>query len=120
MSLQAIKRRKEIWEALHPGGKTFSTRGTDGTFAKGDAKEKGFAADTAKSSGMTKQAINQHVARAEALGDDINRVVGTSLESAEIRWDKLSHLNCSPSRARDQLRYRSASIITGDTAARGR
>ena len=38
----------------------------------------GFASSTAESTGMTKQAINRHVARAEALGDDINEVVGTS------------------------------------------
>lgn len=29
---------------------------------------------------MTKQAINQHVARADALGDDLGRVAGTSLD----------------------------------------
>ncbi len=29
---------------------------------------------------MTKQAINQHLARAEALGDDLPRVTGTSLD----------------------------------------
>lgn len=40
--------------------------------------QQGFASSTAESTGMTKQAINRHVARAEALGDDINEVVGTS------------------------------------------
>ena len=36
---------------------------------------------------MTKQAINQHLARAEALGDDLPRVTGTSLDKGvELDW----------------------------------
>ena len=79
---QAIKRRKAIWEALHPvetGGKTLSTCLSDGR-AAGPQHEQGFAASTAAAAGMTKQAINQHLARAEALGDDLPRVTGTSLD----------------------------------------
>ena len=34
---------------------------------------------------MTKQAINQHLARAEALGDDLPRVTGTSLDKGVER-----------------------------------
>ena len=33
----------------------------------------GFAASTAASTGMTKQAINRHIARADALGDDVQK-----------------------------------------------
>ena len=33
---------------------------------------------------MTKQAINRHVARADALGDDLERVVGTSLDKGVV------------------------------------
>ncbi len=40
---------------------------------------KGFAASTA-AAGMTKQAINQHLARADALGDDLERITDTSLD----------------------------------------
>ena len=70
---QAIKRRKAIWEALHPeSGKTVSTLGGRGNTS--------FAAETSEVAGMTKQAINQHLARAEALGDDLPRVAGTSLD----------------------------------------
>ena len=58
---------------MHPeGGKTVSTLGGD--------QQIGFAADTAKVAGMTMQAINAHVSRAEALGDDLDRVTGTSLD----------------------------------------
>ncbi len=39
-----------------------------------------FAADTAKVTGESKSQINRHVARAEALGDDLPRVTGTSLD----------------------------------------
>ena len=46
----------------------------------GHAQEKSFAAATADASGMTKQAINRHLARAEALGDDLDKVTGTSLD----------------------------------------
>lgn len=81
-TVKAIKRRKAIWEALHPGetgGKTLSTCLSDGR-AAGPQHEQGFAASTAAAAGMTKQAINQHLARAEALGDDLPRVTGTSLD----------------------------------------
>ena len=92
---QAIKRRRQIWEALHPaetpGGKTVSTRNDDGTFVKGEPKEKAFAASTAAAAGMTKQAINQHLARAEALGDDLQRITGTSLDKG-VEMDALKAL----------------------------
>lgn len=64
---RAVKRRREIWEALHPNsGNTLSTIPD-----RGPGRPKEFAADTAAAAGMTKQAINQHLARAEALGDDL-------------------------------------------------
>ena len=62
VSASAIKRRKEIWEALNPeGGRTSPTLG--------GVQEVGFASDTAKASGESKRTINQHLARAEALGE---------------------------------------------------
>lgn len=57
---------------LHPNsGNTVST-----IPARGRGRPKEFAADTAAAAGMTKQAINQHLARADALGDDLQRVAG--------------------------------------------
>lgn len=38
-----------------------------------------FASDTAKATGEAKSSINRHLARADALGDDLQAVVGTSL-----------------------------------------
>ena len=83
----AINRRKQIWEALHPetGGAACATGGTscptgrtsDGKFAEGQQR---FAAETASVSGESKRGINRHLARADALGDDLAAVAGTSLD----------------------------------------
>ena len=99
---KAVKRRKEIWEALHPVRQRFDSvfdaLGTvEGPMTEaeereqvaqvappvakhGHAQDKGFAADTAQISGESKATINRHLARAEALGDDIDKVTGTSLD----------------------------------------
>lgn len=75
----AIKRRKEIWEALHPE--------QVGQFVPpvevrkhGHAQLQAFSAETAALSGETKRDINRHLSRAEALGDDLLKVAGTSLD----------------------------------------
>lgn len=75
----AIKRRKQIWEALHPsGGTNCSTgRNPNGKFGEGQQQ---FAAETAAVSGQSKQDINRHLSRAESLGDDLLKVAGTSLD----------------------------------------
>lgn len=84
---QAIKRRKQIWEALHPNsGNTLSTIPD-----RGPGRPKEFAAATAEAAGMTKQAINQHLARADAIGDDLERVTGTSLDKG-VELDALAKL----------------------------
>ncbi|MEO7953686.1 MAG: hypothetical protein ABIR35_06265 [Polaromonas sp.] len=74
------KRRKEIWQALHPT----PPQRFDSVFVAigeqhGHAQEKAFAAETAAITGESKSQINRHIARAEALGDDLPRVTGTSL-----------------------------------------
>ena len=91
---KAVKRRKEIWEALHP----VSPQRFDSVFdALPEAKESGtscptlekpttgrgntqFAAETAAITGESKRDVNRHIARAEALGDDLDKVTGTSLD----------------------------------------
>lgn len=89
----AVKRRKQIWEALHPenSGNSVSTIGP--------GRPKEFAADTAKAAGMTKQSINEHLARADALGDDLQAVAGTSLDKG-VELDALKAL---PPPARKEL-----------------
>lgn len=84
----AIKRRKEVWEALHPNSGTSDSTITE----RGPGRPQEFASDTSKSAGMTKQAINRHVARAEALGDDLDAVVGTSLDKG-VELDALKDLD---------------------------
>ena len=88
----AIKRRKEIWEARNPqGGKTVPTLGGD--------QKIGFAADTAEATGQTKRSINEHVSRAEALGDDLLEVTGTSLDKGV----ELDALKAMPEPERKEL-----------------
>ena len=75
---------------MDTGGKSLSTCLSDGRKA-GPQHEQGFAAATATAAGMTKQAINQHLARADALGDDLERVTGTSLDKG-VELDALAKL----------------------------
>lgn len=70
-----LARRKEVWEALQASGTNCSTK-------------KGFAADSAKAIGRTKQDINRNVARAEALGPDLRAIAGTSLDKG-VEMDAL-------------------------------
>ena len=129
------KRRKQIWEALHPTVKTdvsdFSddsntqrvellpgdsnrtsvsvlensqnNSGTTGStiHPKKAGRPKQFAASTAKATGMTKQAINRALARADALGDDaLAKVTNTSLDSG-VELDALAKMD-APERAAPQ------------------
>lgn len=105
---KAVKRRKEIWEALHPVKAQRFESVFEALGAAGDAmaedeeraelemgevfppqvsghggarpQTKSFAASTAAVTGESKRTINQHLARAEALGDDLDKVTGTSLD----------------------------------------
>lgn len=72
----AIKRRKEIWEAMQPEvtGRIPPTSGGRGNV--------GFAEDTERATGEAKRRTNEHLSRAETLGPDIHAVVGTSLDKA--------------------------------------
>lgn len=91
---QAIKRRRQIWEALHPAeiqvGKVCPPESATG-YKQPPPQEKGFAASTAAVSGESKRAINQHLARADALGDDLERITGTSLDKG-VELDALAKL----------------------------
>jgi len=82
----AIRRRKEIWEALHPNSGTNCPENRE----RGRPSE--FASETANVSGQTKRDINRHLARAEALGDDLAEVTGTSLDKG-VELDALGKYN---------------------------
>ena len=79
---KAVKRRKEIWEALHPVMKIAVAQAAPPQIQSPMARpqEKAFAAETAAVTGESKSQINRHIARAEALGDDLDKVAGTSLD----------------------------------------
>ena len=72
----AIKRRKEIWGLLHPS----ELLPDSGINSRSKGRPVEFATDTARSTGENPKRIREHLSRAEALGDDINDVVGTSLD----------------------------------------
>ena len=97
---KATKRRKEIWEALHPVkaqrfDSVFEALGDDASSGAscaetpnrissrgrvGEGRPPEFASETAAVTGESKSQINRRVAIAEALGDDLDKVVGTSLD----------------------------------------
>lgn len=94
------KRRKQIWEALHPvkydtvshlpevnSGQTLPT-----ITERGRGRPEGFAAATAKATGQAKRTTNLALARAEALGDTaLTKITGTSLDSG-VQMDALIQL----------------------------
>ena len=82
----AIKRRREIWEALHPNTGTNCP-----SIQSGPGQPAQFAAETAAVSGESKRDINRHLSRAEALGDDLAQVAGTSLDKG-VELDALKAL----------------------------
>ena len=96
---QAIKRRRQIWEALHPEGKQPSQVGTP-VAKHGREQAVEFATDTAAVSGEGRSSIYRHLARADALGDDLERIKGTI---ATINWPYCS-LSCNP-RAMARFRH---------------
>ncbi|WP_288082889.1 ParB N-terminal domain-containing protein [Pseudomonas sp.] len=80
----AIKRRKEIWEMRNSGQSLAE-------IPKGRGRPAEFASDTAEATGQSKSSINQHVSRAEALGDDLLEVAGTSLDKG-VELDALKSM----------------------------
>ncbi len=88
----AIMRRKQIWEALNPelGGTSCSTQKATQHKDRPQNQQQ-FAAETAASTGQSKQDINRHLARADALGDDLSAVAGTSLDKG-VELDALKAL----------------------------
>ena len=84
-------RRKEVWEALQSSGNTVPTN-------------KGFAASSAEVAGLTKRSINEHIARADALGPDLKLIAGTTLDKG-VEMDALARL---PPAERHEMARRAA------------
>ncbi|WP_367354229.1 ParB/RepB/Spo0J family partition protein [Agrobacterium pusense] len=78
-----ILRRKQIWEEMN--GATF-VRNTDKSI--GRPKTGDFAREVAAVTGTSKTQIAQKISRARELGQDIHRIVGTSLDKG-VEMDAL-------------------------------
>ena len=77
-----VTRRKELWgDRGKTGGQSLATSLSDGR-AAGPQHQKGFAADTAEKTGMSKSAINLALSRAKAIPEDVRaQIKGTKLDT---------------------------------------
>jgi ParB family chromosome partitioning protein len=79
------RRRKELYEAMHPETKQGGAKGNAGK-GRGKApsikgpKTGSFIADTATRTGKSRSSIKADATRGKRLGDDLARVAGTSLD----------------------------------------
>lgn len=79
-----ILRRKQIWEEMNgKGGKILPTSST--------GQKQQFASEVAQVTGASKRDVNMKIARARELGQDIHRIVGTSLDKG-VEMDALIKL----------------------------
>ena len=92
-----VKRRKAAYEAVHPEtkhGKAPQKKGKGSGKGKapktkepksGSLVAPSFTDDTAKASGRSPSSVKQDAARGNALGDDLDRIEGTSLDRKSTR-----------------------------------
>jgi ParB family chromosome partitioning protein len=95
------RRRKELYEAMHPETKQGSAPGKagGGKVKTKAAKLATFVAATATSTGKAKRSIERDATRGKRLGDDLPRVVGTSLDKGA----ELDALAAMPQAERERL-----------------
>lgn len=100
------KRRKQIWEALHPDEIAVAhVAPPQSQSPMARPQTQGFAAATAAATGQSKATTNRALARADAIGDEaLAKVVNTSLDSG-VELDALAKL---PAPERAQLVERAA------------
>lgn len=79
-----ISRRKQIWDEINSGSNCATIR-------RGPGRPKEFAAEVADVTGGSKPDINRTIRRARELGQDITRIVGTSLDKG-VEMDALIKL----------------------------
>jgi ParB/RepB/Spo0J family partition protein len=84
----SIVRRKELWETIQKA--ELSAESADNH--RGVGRPVSFAEDTARVTGECPRRIREQLARADALGDDLNDVVGTSLDKG-VELDALCKLD---------------------------
>ena len=87
-----IGRRKELYEKLYPETKHGAAPGKAGGGKKAKGTKLGsFATATAKATGQSKTKIKRDAKRAKDLGDRLNRINGTSLDTG-VEMDALAKL----------------------------
>jgi ParB-like nuclease domain len=90
----AMRRRKEIYETLHPETKaTYNGGGFRGNRHTGKlvGDNLSFTSATTTATGKYRRSIERAVARAEALGDDLDDIAGTSLDKG-VEIDALAKM----------------------------
>jgi ParB family transcriptional regulator, chromosome partitioning protein len=103
----ALRRRKAIYEELHPAtkhGGDHKSAEAKSTRQNGDLKS--FAGDTADNTGMSERTVQRTVERAVKIGDDnLRKITGTSLDKP----GELDALCDLPEKTRNSLIERAAS-----------
>lgn len=86
-------RRKEVYEALHPETKAEAFKGNQytGKVAMDNLSAATFADSTSASTGRDPRSVRRDAARGEALGEDLKRIPGTSLDKG-VELDALAKL----------------------------
>lgn len=88
------KRRKEIYLALYPETRkgVAQANGSNKAQGKGHVSEiSAFTSDTATKTNVSRRTVEMEAARGDALSDDIQAIVGTSLDSG-VELDALAKL----------------------------
>jgi hypothetical protein len=82
------RRRKAIYEELHPETRADSFKGNrhTGSLASDNLS---FAESTADATGKDRRSVERAAARGEALGEDLHSVAGTSLDKG-VELDALA------------------------------
>jgi len=80
-----VSRRKAAYEKVHPETKNGGAPGKAGGGKAKGTNLVSFAADTAAKSGKSATSVKRDATRGKALGADLDRIEGTSLdEGAEL------------------------------------
>lgn len=94
-----IARRKVIWDEMNKANSSVRNADERIGYKNPPKKEKRFATSTSEITGNSRTQIYQKIARAEKLGHDIQRIVGTSLDKG-VEMDALIGL---PDEEREKL-----------------
>lgn len=91
---QALKRRKEIYEALHPETKHGGDRKSRAAKSKRqNGALKSFAQDTADRTGRSKRSVQRTVAIAENIDPDVQeQLKDTPVANNKTEWERISKL----------------------------